>query len=264
MSDNETFVLPDGKTPLDRLLALRKNGNRHFVSSLHPGVDNVLGLRVPDVRALAKEIAAADWRTYLRSAGSRYMEERMLHGLVLGQIKPGDADSYLELVSDFVGKINSWSVCDTFDFAGKGKFVARHYDKIWQWLLDYLTDSREYAVRFGVVMLMKYYVDESIFKTLLERLADVRHDGYYVRMAVAWALSVAFVKHPSECYVWLKDAPLDDFTFSKTISKICDSYRVSPSDKALVRALRDMRKSAICLRRESPAPAKMKSIGYIS
>ena len=152
------YRLPDGDTVTQRLLALQKSGNKPFTKSLHPGIENILGLRVPDVRALAKEIAGSNYLDYLARPGEFYMEERMLHGMVLGQIKITDTEEYLRMVNRFVGCINSWSVCDTFKFAGGKNFITRNSGRIKEFLTAYLSDNREYAVRFGIVMLMSYFI----------------------------------------------------------------------------------------------------------
>ena len=97
------------------LLRLAEQGNKPFTQSLNPGVPNVLGIRIPHLRELAKKIAKGDWQAYLATADTYYMEERMLQGMVLGCIRPDkDVEVYLERVTRFVRLINSWSVCDTF------------------------------------------------------------------------------------------------------------------------------------------------------
>ena len=123
----------NGLTIKENLLRLAGEGNKKFTESLHPGIENVLGVRVPALRQLAAQIAKDDWQAYLQSADTFYMEERMLQGMVIGCLKIKDVEEYLSLVSGFVSLINSWSVCDTFDFAGKQRFVDRSvYGSFWK------------------------------------------------------------------------------------------------------------------------------------
>ena len=124
----------NGLTIKENLLRLAGEGNKKFTESLHPGIENVLGVRVPALRQLAAQIAKDDWQAYLQSADTFYMEERMLQGMVIGCLKIKDVEEYLSLVSGFVPLINSWSVCDTFDFAGKQRFVDRNKERVWQFL----------------------------------------------------------------------------------------------------------------------------------
>ena len=98
--------------------------------------------------------------------------------------------------------------------------------------------SGEYEVRFGVVMGMSYFLDEAHLDEYLSLLDGIRHEGYYGRMAVAWALSFCFVKFPEQTMACPRQCQLDDFTFRKTIQKIGESYRVSEDMKKAVRALK--------------------------
>lgn len=229
----------DDLTVREHLLALAENGNRKFTEGLHPGVDHILGIRVPDLRALAKRIAKADWETYLETAGQEYMEERMLQGLVLGYIRPDDdIELYLRRVTKFVWIIGGWSECDTFKFAGGEKYFRAHEARIWEYLKEWLKSDGEYEVRFGVVRMMEYFVDGEHLDEMFACFDRIRHEGYYVRMAVAWALSVCFVKFPERTMDYLLRTPLDGDTFRKTQRKIIESYRVTDAMKAKVRDLR--------------------------
>ena len=116
---------------------------------------NVLGVRIPHLRQLAKRIARGDWQAYLATADTYYMEERMLQGMVLGCIRPDDdIEQYLERVTRFVRLINSWSVCDTFKFAGGKRFIQAHRERLWEYLKGWMQAEGEYEIRFGVVMSM--------------------------------------------------------------------------------------------------------------
>ena len=205
----------NGLTIKENLLRLAGEGNKKFTESLHPGIENVLGVRVPTLRQLAAQIAKDDWQAYLQSADTFYMEERMLQGMVIGCLKIKDVEEYLSLVSGFVPLINSWSVCDTFDFAGKQRFVDRNKERVWQFLEGWMQSDKEYEIRFGVVMAMAHYIDADYIQNVLQWMNRIDHEGYYVKMAVAWALSVCYVKFPKETMLLLKENRLDDFTYNK-------------------------------------------------
>ena len=126
---------------------------------------------------------------------------------MLGCIRPDeDVEVYLHRVTCFVWMINSWSVCDTFKFAGGQRFVDRHAGRLWEYLKQWMNADGEYEVRFGVVMSMSYFVDEAHLEELLACYDSIRHEGYYVKMAVAWALSVCFVKFPERTMEYLKSS----------------------------------------------------------
>lgn len=228
----------DGMTVKEHLLKLAEDGNKKFTESLNPGVEHVLGIRIPALRRLAAQIAKDDWQEYLRTADTHYMEERMLQGMVIGQLKMKDTEAYLELVAGFVRIINSWSVCDTFDFCGKQRFVDKNKERVWRFLEQWMASDKEYEIRFGVVMAMAHYVDDDYIYKVLQWMNRISHEGYYVKMAVAWALSVCYVKFPEPTMQLLKDNRLDDFTYNKTLQKITESYRVSAEQKAMIRSMK--------------------------
>lgn len=230
----------DGLTVEEHLFRMQDETLKPFSRHLHPGVENVLGVRVPQLRKLAARIAHSDWQHYLSSPGTYYMEERMLHGMVLGAIPPDDdVERYLGRVSRFVKEINSWSVCDTFKFAGGKKYVMAHRERFWEFLNTWMHSDKEYEVRFGVVLSMQLFIDCEHLPALLHAYAAIGHEGYYVRMAVAWALSVCYVKYPDVTLAFLQHCRLDVFTLRKTVSKILDSYRVSAERKEQIKKLRE-------------------------
>lgn len=231
--------LYNGLSIKEHLLKLSENSNKLFAQTLNPGVENVLGLRIPDLRKLASGIAKSDWEAYLATASTFYMEERMLQGMVLGCIKPdNDIEKYLARVTRFVKIINSWSVCDTFKFAGGKKYVSLYADRIWEYLKTFMHADGEYEIRFGVVMAMGYFIDDAHIDALLNLLDGIRHEGYYVKMAVAWALSYCLVKYPEKTMDYLSHSSLDNFTYNKSIQKAIESFRVDDSLKAKLRTMR--------------------------
>ena len=229
----------DGLTIKEHLLQLAERGNKKFTESLNPGVEHILGIRVPDLRKLAARIAKGDLEAYLDAADTYYMEERMLQGMVLGCIRPdADTEVYLHRVTQFVWNINSWSVCDTFKFGGGKKFVEANKDRLWEYLKTWMHAEGEYEIRFGVVMAMQHFIDEEHLDELFSLYDGIRHEGYYVRMAVAWALSVCFVKFPERTLAYLKQNSLDKFTYNKALQKITESYRVDAATKEVIRAMK--------------------------
>ncbi len=234
----QIFLL-DNKPVRTHLFSLAEHGNKLFAEKLTPGVPHVLGIRIPELRKLAFRIAKADWEHYLLTAESYYMEERMLQGMVLGCICPDDdVEVYLERVTRFVKLINSWSVCDTFKFGGGKKFLSTHKARLWEYLCGWMQADGEYEVRFGVVMAMGVFIEEDYIDAYLLKLDAIRHEGYYVKMAVAWALSVCFVKFEKQTMVYLNHCKLDKFTYNKALQKIIESYRVSSEMKSVIKTMK--------------------------
>jgi len=222
------------------LEALADEAYRKFASSLIPNADHLLGVRLPELRRLAKSIARNDdWRAFLRHADNRYFEETMLQGMVIGYAR-ADVEELLRHVAGFVPRIDNWSVCDSF-CAGL-KFAKAHRPRVWDFLQPYLSSEREFEIRFGVVMLLMYFVDDEYIDRVLDWCGRIRHDGYYAKMAVAWAISVCFVHNPGRTLAWLESGAPDDFTRQMAIRKILESRRV---DEELKHRLRGMKRRPV-------------------
>lgn len=208
---------------------------QRFSAALIPNISNVMGVRLPLLRKLAQEIAKGDWRTYLVEAEGEYFEEIMLQGMVIGYVKT-DIEEVLRLTAHFVPKIDNWSVCDSFCIGLK--FTKKNKNQVWDFLQPYLTSSYEYDIRFGVVMLLFYYIEDEYIDRVLQLLDNVKHDGYYVKMAIAWAVSICYVKKPEPTMTYLRSNSLDNFTYNKALQKITESYRVDQETKKMIRGMK--------------------------
>ncbi|MDV4150512.1 DNA alkylation repair protein [Clostridium sp. AL.422] len=218
------------------LLSLCDENYREFSSKLLPGVNNILGVRLPALRKIAKSIAKSDWRSYLNNSKDEYFEEVMLDGMVIGYINDIDIDEILNLIRNYVPKINNWSVCDSF--CNGLKITAKNKEKMWSFLEGYLSSNYEYEVRFAVVMLLNFYVDEDYVKLVLSKLDNIKNEGYYVKMAVAWAISICYVRFSEITLNYLKENNLDDFTYNKSLQKICESLKVSKEEKEIIKKMK--------------------------
>ena len=93
-------------------------------------------------------------------------------------------------------------------------------------------------MRFGIVSLLEHFINDTYIDDVLQILSDIRHDGYYVKMAAAWALSVCYIKYPGKTSALVTENRLDDFTHNKMIQKICESFRVSREQKEELKKLK--------------------------
>lgn len=236
---------------LGQLMLLSEKSYGDFHAKLIPNIkrEHILGVRVPALRKLAKKMAKEGWEVWMSEAqhcakdpegvgGTElFYEEIMLQAMIIGAAKL-DSQKRLSYISAFVPRIDNWAVCDIF--CGDLKFADKreNRDLVWNFLLPYLKSSEEYDVRFGTVMLLSHYIDEAHIRQVLELMEEVCHQGYYVKMAVAWTLSMCYVKFPQYTETLLTDNHLDDFTHNKTIQKIRESYRISKEDKARLKLLK--------------------------
>lgn len=208
---------------------------KKFSSKLLPESETLLGVRIPALRKIAKGLAKGDWKSYLAGASDDTFEEVMLQGLTIGYVKSEPSD-IIEALKNFIPKIKNWSVCDSSVMGLK--IVKKYPDIFWDFIQPYLSDEKEYSVRFAFVVILTYYIDEAHLEKIFNIFDSFSNDGYYAQMAAAWALSVCYVKFPKETYEYILKSKLDDFTFNKSIQKIIESYRVDTESKRILRALR--------------------------
>ncbi len=228
----------DYQSLTERLLSLADQKYRAFNSSLVPGVEEsnkIIGVRLPLLRAIAKEIARGDAKGFLRQPRADYYEEIMVEGLVIGYLKE-DFSTVLSYIRGFVPKINNWAVCDSF-VTGL-HMVKKHRQEFYTFLNEYLHSDKEYHLRFAIVSLLDYYLDSEYIDRVLEELDAIRHQGYYVKMAVAWTISAAYVKERKKTRAYLSHCNLDDWTYNKALQKIVESNRVPAGEKAEIKAMK--------------------------
>jgi len=223
------------KTIREQIFELADKEYQKFSSSLLPNTDNILGVRLPQLRKLAKAIAKDDWRKFMANYDSKYFEEIMLQGLVLGYAK-ADIEEILQYVADFVPKIDNWSVCDSF-CAGL-KFTKNNMEHVWNFIQPFLSSNKEFEVRFSVVMLLHFYINDEYIDKVIKSLDTIKHPGYYAKMAVAWTISICYIKFSKQTMDYLKNNSLDDFTYNKSLQKITESLRVDKETKIIIKSMK--------------------------
>ena len=219
------------------LESLAEPGFQEFSSRLIPDLSpgTMLGVRLPKLRKIAARIARGDWRDYLTSAEDDTFEEIMLQGMVIGCARM-PIEERLQRVRWFLPKISNWSVCDSF-CAGL-KAAKEEPVKVWEFLQPCFASERTYEIRFGVVMLLNYYIDETWIGQGLAILDRIHHEDYYVKMAVAWAVSMYYVKFQETTLAFLKDNHLDTFTYNKALQKIIESRQIDAVTREEIRAMK--------------------------
>lgn len=217
----------------DRLLSEKDEDFRRFSMKLIPGCDSMIGVRTPVLRKIAKDIVKDDWRSILPELDIRCHEEKLIRGFVIASAKM-DLDERLKLIGTQIPLMDNWAVCDMFDF--KPKKAER--EEYFGFAASYLDRPGEFEKRFGAVTMMMYIDDDHIHQ-VLALMDSVKHDGYYLKMGVAWTLSMCYVKYPEITEKYLESCDLDDFTFNKTLQKTVESFR---SDKEMKEKVRKMKR----------------------
>lgn len=231
------FTTQDLKQLDAELQELADEKYKEFHGKLIPGVDTVFyGVRVPVLRKLAKRIVKEDWRGFVElTKDSKVYELNMLCGMVTALAKC-EFEEKLEYVERFIPSINNWAVCDIV--CGDMKDVKKNREKMFEFIQPYLCSAQEYEVRFAVVILMQYFLTDEYINDVLKIYDGIRHDGYYVKMAVAWGISLCFIKYRDITLAYMTSCNLDDFTYNKSIQKMIESFRVSDEDKQMLRAMK--------------------------
>ncbi len=208
---------------------------RKFSAGLLPGVKSILGVRLPELRKIARQLARGDWREKLCQLSDDTFEEIMLQGMMIGYVKC-PTEERLELVRGFVPKIDNWSVCDSF--CTGLKFVKSEQEAVFQFLKPYLASEKEFEQRFAAVILLDYYIDEIWLSRTVHALEQIDAKAYYAKMAVAWAMAECYLHFPEEVMPVLRQNRLDPEVQQKTLQKIIESRTISPETREKIRAMR--------------------------
>ena len=220
------------------LFAMQDLKYKEFHGSLCPDMDNIIGVRIPKLREYAKELYKCNNLKDIKIE-DKYYEELVIQGMLIGFQTKEPIEEIIKQVEKFIPKINSWAVCDTF-CAGL-KITKKYQTEMFKVIKRYLKSTQEYQVRFAIVMLLNYYINDQYIDQVLQILDNVKLDKYYVQMANAWAISICLIKYYNKTLDFLNTTKIDDFTYNKGIQKAIESYRITNEQKEYLRTLKRRR-----------------------
>lgn len=218
-----------------RLFELQDLKYKEFQCKLMPTInpETVIGVRTPDLRKLAKEYSkTSEASDFLKILPHRYYEENNLHGFLIETIT--DFDAAVALVDAFLPYIDNWATCDLMSPKVFKKHLPELYEKIKVWL----ESDQTYTVRFGIEMLMSFFLYHNFKPDMLELVVDIRSDEYYVNMMIAWYFATALAKQYDAALPYIREQRLEKWTHNKAIQKAIESYRISDESKAYLRTLK--------------------------
>ena len=218
-----------------RLFDLQHKEYKEFHQKLMPTVnpDCVIGIRTPVLRKFAKDFAMEDGaEKFLKSLPHKYYEENNLHAFLLMGEK--DFDTALAKTEEFLPYIDNWATCDVF----KPKIFAKNTDRLIGRIYEWIKSDKTYTVRYGIGLLMSYYLDENFKEEYAETVSQVRSDEYYINMMIAWYFATALAKQYDSVIKYLTEKRLPDWVHNKTIPKAVESFRISPETKEYLKTLR--------------------------
>ena len=220
---------------LKELKDLSEPKYRDFHKKLTTTKYEILGIRVPKMRQLAKDKLKTDYLSFLKYCSDKYYEEVFIEGQVIIGIK--EEDIFLEYFYKYIPKIDNWAICDSF--CNSLKRMKKNPDKYFPICKELaLQSDKVFTSRVGLICLLNHFIDKPYLKEIFNILDTIKSNEYYLNMAEAWLVCELYTKYPSETTKYLKKNKLNDFTQNKSISKIRDSYRVTKEEKEFLNTLK--------------------------
>jgi 3-methyladenine DNA glycosylase AlkD len=220
---------------VDYLISQKDDKYKEFQSKLCPSCKyEILGIKIPVLRKIAKEISKTDFQEFLKFSNDVYYEEVMLQGLVISHIK--DEKIFYNYFKKYIIKIDNWAICDTF--CNSIKIVSKYEEKYFEEAKKLSISSEEFASRVGLIMILNYFIKEENIESIFDILNQIKSDKYYINMAEAWLICEIYTKYPDKTLNFLTHNTLNKCTLNKSISKLHDSYRVPQKEKLFLNTLR--------------------------
>ncbi len=217
------------------LLDLQDVEYKKFHAKLMPTVDEkrIIGVRVPALRKLSAEINKYPIGTdFIKILPHKYYEEDNLHAFLVEKIK--DFDSALAETQRLLPYIDNWATCDMFS----PKVFAKHTDAIYEKSLEWIKSDRTYTVRYGIGMLMRYFLDDRFSPEVLKIVGEIKSDEYYINMMIAWFFATAIAKQYDATIGYIENKILPPWVHNKAIQKAVESKRIDKETKQYLKSLK--------------------------
>ena len=221
----------------EELFQLRDESYHAFHKKLIPNVpeEKIIGIRTPTLRAYAKELAKQpEAYEFLQELPHAYYEEYNLHGALLSHLYK-DVELYLVELEKLLPYVDNWATCDMMGPKVFKKNLPLVYESVKKWL----TSEEIYTVRFGIVTLLGYFLEDAFEEEMLSLVASIDSDEYYVKMAVAWYFSMALVKQYEATIPYIEKKILPQWTHNKAIQKAIESRQITKETKTYLRTLKE-------------------------
>lgn len=220
------------------LIQMSDSKYKSFHSNLCPGINNILGIRVPVLREYAKKlIKKYSFEELINNIDDEYYEEIMLQGMLIGLNSKENFNVIKKYIEDYIPKIDNWAICDTF-CAGL-KIVNQNKENMWGFIKQYLDSDQEFYLRFAIVIILDYYIEEKYLEEIFRIFNNIQSEYYYVKMAIAWAISICLIKYYDKTINYLKNnSKIDKWTYNKSLQKAIEAYRITKDQKELLKNMK--------------------------
>ena len=206
-----------------------------FQAKLVPNIPRelLIGVRVPEARKLAKRLAKEpEASEFLKDLPHKYYDENILHALLISEMK--DYDACIVAIDEYLPYIDNWAVCDILS----PKIFKEHKTSLLEKIKEWSASDKTYTCRFGLEMLMSYFLDNDFKPDYLEITTSVHSEEYYVRMMIAWFFATALAKQWDVTIKYIEDYRLDVWSHNKAIQKARESRRITPKQKEYLKSLK--------------------------
>lgn len=218
-----------------QLFELQDLEYKAFHSRLMPTIspETIIGVRTPALRKLARNLAKYEGtEEFLYDLPHKYYEENNLHGFLVESIK--DFDACLEAVDAFLPYVDNWATCDMM----RPKIFKKNPKALLPKVEAWMASGKTYTVRYGIGVLMTYFLEDEFDVRYLDAVAAVQSEEYYVKMMVAWYFATALAKQWDAVIPFIEEGRLETWTHNKAIQKSIESYRITPEQKIYLKTLK--------------------------
>ena len=219
---------------VERLFELQDKKYQEMQVKIIPNLDSksIIGVRTPELRKYAKELVKSDYTSFLDDLPHKYFDENQLHAFIISEIK--DYDECINYTNKFLPYVDNWATCDQMS----PKIFKKNKEKLLKEIYNWIHSKKNYTIRFGIGMLMQYYLDDDFKNEYLELVSNIKSDEYYVNMMIAWFFATALAKQYEDAVLYLENRKLDLWVHNKTIQKAIESNRISLEKKKYLRSLK--------------------------
>lgn len=206
-----------------------------FQSPLIPTVarERVLGVRMPELRALAKRLASdKDKEEFYRALPHTYYDEDNLHGCLIAGER--DFDRVIGLLDAFLPHIDNWATCDMLSPA----VFRSHREALLPHIRRWMASDHLYTCRFGILNLMRHYLDKDFREEYPALVAAIPTEDYYLETMVAWYFATALAKQYEATIPYIRERRLSPGAHRRAIRKARESLRLTAEQKAYLFSLR--------------------------
>ena len=208
---------------------------RDFQTKLIPTINSntLIGVRTKELRNYAeKMIKDNNYSSFLEELPHKYFDENQLHAFIISKIK--SYDECISYINKFLPYVDNWATCDQMS----PKIFKKYHNELIHQIKIWIKSKETYVIRFGIKILMQYYLDDDFKLEYLKLVSNVKSNEYYVNMMIAWYFATALAKQYEFTIPFIENKKLDTWTHNKTIQKAIESYRIALDKKEYLRNLK--------------------------